>query len=122
MKRGSSLPRLALIPVFIATGFFLLPLLALCARVPFGDLIASSARRFDIDPLLILAMIEAESSFDPNAISTAGAVGLMQLLPSTAELFTDEDPFDPRVNIYAGARYMSVLLEQFNGFGSGLSV
>jgi soluble lytic murein transglycosylase-like protein len=89
--------------------------LALLARRPFGELIASSARRFDIDPLLILAMIEAESSFDPNAISAAGAVGLMQLLPSTAELFTDEDPFDPRVNIYAGARYMSVLLEQFNG-------
>jgi soluble lytic murein transglycosylase-like protein len=89
--------------------------LALLERRPFGDLIAKSARRFEIDPLLILSMIEAESSFDPNAISPAGAVGLMQLLPSTAELFTDEDPFDPQVNIYAGARYMSVLLEQFNG-------
>lgn len=88
---------------------------ALVARRPFGDLIRTNARRYGIDPLLIVAMIEAESSFDPNAISVAGAVGLMQLLPTTAELYTDGDPFEPTVNVNAGARYMSGLLEQFDG-------
>ena len=88
---------------------------SLVARRPFGELIRANARRYGLDPLLILAMIEAESSFDPNAISVAGAVGLMQLLPTTAELYTDGDPFDPAVNLSAGARYMSGLLEQFDG-------
>lgn len=88
---------------------------ALVARRPFGDLIRVNARRYGIDPILIVAMIEAESSFDPNAISSAGAVGLMQLLPTTAELYTDDDPFDPTVNVKAGTRYLSGLLEQFDG-------
>lgn len=84
-------------------------------RRPFGDLIHASASRHGIDPLLILSMVEAESSFDPNAISVAGAVGLMQLLPTTAELYTDGDPFDPAVNISAGTRYLKGLLARFDG-------
>ena len=88
---------------------------ALVGRRPYGELIRHNARRYGIDPLLIVAMIEAESSFDPNAISIAGAVGLMQLLPTTAELYTDGDPFDPSVNINAGTRYLRTLLKQFDG-------
>jgi len=88
---------------------------ALVRRMPFGRLIAASARRYGLDPLLLAAMAEAESSFDPNAISVVGAVGLMQLMPTTAELYTEEDPFEPAVNIDIGARYLCGLLTQFEG-------
>jgi soluble lytic murein transglycosylase-like protein len=88
---------------------------ALVRGLPFGRLIAASARRYGLDPLLLVAMAEAESSFDPNAISAVGAVGLMQLMPTTAELYTEEDPFEPTVNIDIGARYLRDLLKEFEG-------
>ncbi len=87
----------------------------LLARRPFGDLITVTSRRYGLDPLLVLAMVEAESSFDPNAISVAGAVGLMQVMPSTAALYTADDPFDPTVNLDVGVRYLRALLKQFDG-------
>lgn len=87
----------------------------LVAQAPFGKLIATTAARHGLDPLLLVAMIQAESSFNPNAISVVGAIGLMQVLPTTVELFTDGDPFDPVVNLDVGARYMKGLLAQFEG-------
>lgn len=86
----------------------------LVSRMPFGKLIVENARRYDLDPLLILSMIEAESSFDPNAVSIVGAVGLMQVMPTTAALYSDGDPFDPAINVDAGTRYMRALLTQFD--------
>jgi hypothetical protein len=83
------------------------------SRMPYGRLIVQSARRYDIDPLLILSRVEAESSFDPNAVSVVGAVGLMQVLPTTAAIYSDSDPFDPAVNIDAGTRYLRALMTQF---------
>lgn len=87
---------------------------ATVSRMPFGRLIVDNARRYDVDPLLILSMVEAESSFDPNAISVVGAVGLMQVMPTTAALYSDGDPFDPAINIDAGTRYLRALLTQFD--------
>lgn len=68
-----------------------------------------------MDPNLVKAVIKAESDFDPMAISSAGAVGLMQLMPKTAEQLNVFDPFNPEENIEAGVRYLSYLLNSFKG-------
>jgi hypothetical protein len=88
---------------------------ALVAGLPFGTLIAAKAERYGVDPLLVASMIRAESSFDPNAVSVMGALGLMQVLPTTAELYSDGDPLDPAVNVDIGTRYIRTLLRQFDG-------
>ena len=68
-----------------------------------------------VDPDLIKAIIMAESSFDPKAVSNRGALGLMQLMPQTAESLGVADAFDPGKNIDAGARYLRQLLNHFSG-------
>ncbi len=87
----------------------------LVEELPFGRLIRDASARHGVDPLLVAAMVEAESGFDPNAVSAVGAVGLMQVLPTTAELYSDGDPFDPVVNMGVGTRYLRSLLKQFDG-------
>jgi soluble lytic murein transglycosylase-like protein len=64
---------------------------------------------------MIQAIIMAESSFDPKAVSNRGALGLMQLMPQTAESLGVADAFDPGKNIDAGARYLRQLLNHFSG-------
>lgn len=76
--------------------------------------IEDSARRYDIDPLLIYAQMHQESSFKLKAMSYKGARGLMQLMPATAARFGVRDIYDPRQNIDAGVRYMRWLLNTFN--------
>ena len=83
--------------------------------LPFGDVIEQAANRHSLDSLLLAAIVEAESSFNPMAVSPQGALGLMQLMPSTGELFRATDLLDPKVNIDTGARYLSTLLRQFDG-------
>lgn len=73
------------------------------------------SRKHRMDPNLVKAVIKAESDFDPMAISPAGAVGLMQLMPKTAEQLNVFDPFNPEENIEAGVRYLSYLLNSFKG-------
>ena len=75
-------------------------------------LAASRATRVNAD--LIEAIITAESAFNPFALSSAGALGLMQLMPATAERFGVTDPLDPAQNILGGARYLNFLLQKFN--------
>jgi tetratricopeptide (TPR) repeat protein len=85
---------------------------------PEGNLLALIVRigeEFDIDPLLVEAVIEAESSFREDAVSAAGAQGLMQLMPGTARDMGVVDPFDPEQNIRGGTRYLAMMLEQFGG-------
>lgn len=64
---------------------------------------------------LLDAVIAIESGYNPRAVSPKGAQGLMQLMPATAERFGVVDPFDPRENVRAGARYLKQLLELFGG-------
>jgi len=79
----------------------------------FGREIDAAARRHDIDPALIHSVIKAESNGDPNAVSTAGAKGLMQLIDSTAAQYEVDDVFSPRQNIEAGTEYLRSLIDRF---------
>jgi len=73
------------------------------------------APRYGLDPSLVLAIIEVESAFDPRAISSKGAQGLMQLMPATSTRFGVQDPFDPVQNLAGGMAYLRWLLKQFRG-------
>ena len=77
--------------------------------------VAAAATEFGLDPALLRAVIHAESAFNPNAISNAGAEGLMQLMPGTASDLGVANPFDVGQNIRGGAQYLAGLLKQFNG-------
>jgi soluble lytic murein transglycosylase-like protein len=81
----------------------------------YADLIAQAADRHRIDPALLTAVAETESAFDPRAISPKGACGLLQLMPATAARFGVEDVFDVAQNVEGGARYLSWLLDRFEG-------
>ncbi len=78
-------------------------------------LIERAAGDEGIDPALVAAMITQESGGDPEAVSPAGARGLMQLMPATARMLGVEDVFDPQQNLSGGVRYISQLLERFGG-------
>jgi hypothetical protein len=73
------------------------------------------SRNEGVDPFLSRAVIQAESAFYTRARSHAGAMGLMQLMPQTAERFGVMDPFDPKQNITGGVKYLRWLHEHFNG-------
>jgi soluble lytic murein transglycosylase-like protein len=81
----------------------------------YDTMIAQHAANHGIDPLLIKAVMKAESNFNPRALSHKGAQGLMQLMPDTARLMKVEDPFDPDDNIKGGARYLKYLDDIFGG-------
>jgi soluble lytic murein transglycosylase-like protein len=81
----------------------------------YRKLIHRAANRHGIEPAMIKAIIMAESSFNPKAVSSRGALGLMQLMPQTAESLGVADAFDPGNNIDAGARYLRQLLNHFRG-------
>ena len=78
-------------------------------------IIAEAAARYQMDPDLIRAVIQTESAFDTTAVSTAGAQGLMQLMPALQKELGVDDPFNPRQNIMAGTQYLSALLSYFGG-------
>ncbi|TDF96715.1 lytic transglycosylase domain-containing protein [Paenibacillus piri] len=78
-------------------------------------LIKDASRRNGVQPSLVKAVIDAESAFNPYAVSRAGAKGLMQLMDDTGQEVGVTNPFDPVQNIHGGTRYLSRLLKQFNG-------
>ncbi|MGR9100587.1 MAG: lytic transglycosylase domain-containing protein [Gammaproteobacteria bacterium] len=80
----------------------------------FSPTIDTIASKYQLDPKLLHAVIHAESAYDPTAISTAGAVGIMQLMPDTAKRYGVRDRRDPVQNIEGGARYIKDLLKMFN--------
>jgi soluble lytic murein transglycosylase-like protein len=83
------------------------------AKARFDSLVREAAQRYQLEPALIHAVITVESAYDPEAVSHAGAVGLMQLMPATAQRYGVEDPRDPVQNIDGGVRYLRDLLSRF---------
>ena len=81
----------------------------------YEELIYSAARKHNVDPALVKAVVKAESNFNPKDTSCKGACGLMQLMPDTARLLGVEDIYEPSQNINAGTKYLSTMLYQFNG-------
>jgi soluble lytic murein transglycosylase-like protein len=78
-------------------------------------LVQEAASRHQVDPALVRAVIETESNWNPAARSRKGAVGLMQLIPTTAQRFGAYDAYSPQQNVDAGVRYLKVLLERYDG-------
>lgn len=76
--------------------------------------IEHAARQTGLDPALIQAVAQVESAFNPSAQSPKGALGLMQLMPATAQRYGVTNPLDPATNLLGGARYLSDLLRLFN--------
>jgi soluble lytic murein transglycosylase-like protein len=81
----------------------------------YEDLIKKAASKYNVDPALIKAVIKAESGFRADAVSHAGAQGLMQLMPKTAAGFGVSNAFDPAQNIDAGTHYLRGQLDRFDG-------
>ena len=77
-------------------------------------IIKEAADRYGVAEDLIAAVIEAESQFNPRAVSNRGAQGLMQLMPDTAASLGVEDPFSPRENIHGGVRHLRSLMDRFD--------
>lgn len=83
-------------------------------RREYAPVIDRVAARHGLDPHLVHAVISAESAYNPRAVSRAGAMGLMQLMPATAERFGVGNAFDPAANVNGGARYLRWLLNHFD--------
>lgn len=81
----------------------------------YEEIILEKSRKYNLDPSLIRAVITAESNWQPRAVSSKGAMGLMQLIPSTARDMDVMNPFDPEENIEGGTRYLRYLLDMFDG-------
>ena len=84
-------------------------------QVPFGSLIYSEAKKNNLPPELVAAVVHTESKFQPTARSGAGAQGLMQLVPRTGRWLGASNLMDPAQNVMAGAKYLRYLVDRFNG-------
>ncbi|HEX3011308.1 MAG TPA: lytic transglycosylase domain-containing protein [Syntrophomonadaceae bacterium] len=82
---------------------------------PFSEIIKEASQRYGINENVISAVIKQESSFNPRAVSSCGASGLMQLMPSTAKGLGVSDIFDPEQNIMCGTMYLKEKLDEFHG-------
>lgn len=91
------------------------PMLASSGSHEFDALIEEACRRYNVSPNLARAVVQAESNFQPEVISSAGAVGLMQLMPGTADWLGVEDPLNPADNIDGGVRFLRQLLDRYDG-------
>jgi len=87
----------------------------------YDSYVREAAEKYNVDPDLIFAMMAQESGGVPGAVSTAGAMGLMQLMPGTAKDLGVNDPFDPKQNIDAGVRYFKQMYDQFGTLDKALA-
>jgi len=81
----------------------------------YNSIIREASKRYGVESAIIKAVIKVESDFNPQATSSKGAMGLMQIMPDTARELKVSDCYDPRANIFAGTRYLKKLLKIFNG-------
>ncbi len=88
---------------------------------PYGEIITSMAETHGVDPMLVRALIRVESGDLPTARSNKGAMGLMQLMPSTARLYKVRNPYDPKTNITAGVKHLKSLLDRFRAVDLALA-
>ena len=94
-----------------------------CEQLPAGQLqaiVEDAAQREDLEPELLRGVIRRESAFSPCAVSPKGAMGLMQLMPSTAAELGVRDPFDPKQNVDGGAKLLRQLLSTFGNLPMAL--
>ncbi|MEE4272983.1 MAG: lytic transglycosylase domain-containing protein [Thermoanaerobaculales bacterium] len=89
--------------------------------IPFAEQIAAASKQAGIHPWLLVALVRAESNFDPLAVSRAGAHGLTQLMPVTAADRGVTDVFDPEQNLTAGAVHLKTLLDRFESLTLALA-
>lgn len=86
---------------------------AVMEATPYGEIISAVSEAHGVDPLLVRALIQVESNYQARARSRKGAMGLMQLMPSTARVYKVRNPFDPRANIEAGIKHLKSLIDRF---------
>lgn len=80
---------------------------------PYGEIIAAASEAQGVNPMLVRALIQVESKFRPTARSRKGAMGLMQLMPSTVREYNLRNPFEPKANIEAGIKHLKTLIDRF---------
>ncbi|MBX3111474.1 MAG: lytic transglycosylase domain-containing protein [Fimbriimonadaceae bacterium] len=83
------------------------------ARAALLDMVREAAAKYGVDTALFQGLVQQESDFNSRLVSSAGAMGLAQLMPATARALGVDDPFDPRQNLEGGAKYLSQMLKQF---------
>jgi hypothetical protein len=94
---------------------------ALLERTPYGEIIAAMSEAHGVNPMLVRALIQVESNYKPKARSHKGAMGLMQLMPSTARAYNVRNPYDPKANISAGVKHLKSLLDRLGAVDLALA-
>jgi soluble lytic murein transglycosylase-like protein len=94
---------------------------ATAATGPYASVVAKAAKKNGLSRQLLSSVIRAESNFHPHAVSSKGALGLMQLMPATARSLAVQHPFDPAENVQAGAQYLKELLGRFRNVNLALA-
>jgi Transglycosylase SLT domain len=80
---------------------------------PYTELIVNTAQTYGVDPILVQALVQVESNYQPRARSSKGAMGLMQLMPSVAKEYRVRNAYDPKANVEAGVQKLKTLIEKY---------
>jgi hypothetical protein len=89
---------------------------------PYTDLIVNTAQAYGVDPILVEALVQVESNYEPRARSSKGAMGLMQLMPSVVKEYRVRNAYDPKANVEAGVQKLKSLLEKYGAEGVNLAL